>query len=230
MSKEFQDHISQDREGTTLGENRSVSGSLETDRLVESSKEAAAYKGPTPTTAQGGKGQHRRKDKGRLHISRHAVLSRYPLEALQSVGEDVKKYRRLERRFRETLKPIGEIACMLFDRFFSSYLRCVLAARVEANSFARTATSADPSAVIPSLHERHVPTLVLPNGQENISIHAIFPADLFRELVLIQRYDRHFSREMYRALSLLLVLRDGGEDGLQQCIGQILGSGKKQGE
>jgi hypothetical protein len=216
--------------GASSGEDRSAGGSIGTGNLAEGSQVAVTCEGPAPSTAQDSKGPHKRKDRGRLHVSRHAVLSRYPLEALQSLGEDVKKYRQLERRFRETLKPDGEIAGFLFDRFFSSYLRCVLAARVEANSFARTATSADPSAAIPSLHERDVPTLVFPNGQENISIHAIFPTDLFRELVLIQRYDRHFSREMYRALSLLLVLRDGGEDGLQQCIGQILGSGKKQGE
>jgi hypothetical protein len=146
------------------------------------------------------------------------------LQTLQSQGEDIKKYRRLERRFREVLKPVGVIAWMLLDKFWSSYLRCVLAARAEASAFARTASSAHPPEVAPSLHERDVPTLVLPNGQEAAPIHETLPADLFHELVLVQRYDRHFSREMYRALSILLVMRDGGEAGLQQYIEQILGS------
>jgi hypothetical protein len=150
------------------------------------------------------------------------------LEALQSLGEDVKKFRRLEGRFREALKPDGAIAGMLFDRCFSSYLRCVLAARLEASAVAPTATSANPSAVVPLLRERDVPTLVLPNGHEGTSIRATFPEEVFRELVLVERYDRHFCREMYRALSLLLVMRNGGEDGLQQCIGQILGASKQQ--
>ena len=170
----------------------------------------------------------RRADQGHLHASRHAVLSRFPLEALQRLGEDIKKYRRIERRFRETLKPEGEIGRFLFDRFISCYYRCVMAARVEANSISRTATSASPSAVMPSLHERDVPTLVLQDGERSDSINVIFPPDLFRELVLIQRYDRHFSREMFRALRLLLVLRDSGEEGLQQCIGHILGASKQQ--
>ena len=224
MAKKIPDGISRNLAGVTSEQDQSATESLENERPGEGLAETARFEGPTPSTGQDRRGPHKRKDQGRLHVSRHAVLSRYPLEALQSVGEDVKKYRRLERRFRETLKPVGEIGGFLFDRFYSSYLRCVLAARIEATSFARTATSADPSGGVPALLERDVPTLVSPDGQRNNSFHAIFPTDLFRELVLIQRYDRHFSREMFRALSLLLALRDNGEADLQQkCIAQILG-------
>jgi hypothetical protein len=51
-----------------------------------------------------------------------------------------------------------------------------------------------------------------------------FSPDLFRQLVLVERYDKHFSREMYRALAMLLILRSGCEAGLQQCVGKLLGS------
>jgi len=200
-----------------------VARGQETNPLAEASRPGVRNEGAVPSTMTGSKGPHRRKDQGNFHAARHAVLSRYPLKALQSLGDDVKRFRRLERRFRETLKPDGEIGGLLFDRFFSSYLRCVLAARLEASAVAPAATPANPSAVVPLLHERDVPTLILRNGEENVSNGATFPTGLMHELTLVQRYDRHYSREMYRALSLLLVLRDGGEDGLQQCIWQIFG-------
>ena len=67
----------------------------------------------------------RRKDTGRLHAVRHGALSRYPLEALRHLGENSKSLRRMEQRFRTELKPHGEIAEVVFDRFWSSYLRCL---------------------------------------------------------------------------------------------------------
>ena len=184
--------------------------------------------GAAPSSMTDSKGPHKRKDQGKFHATRDGVLSRYPLKALKNLGEDDKKFRRIERRFRETLRPVGVIADLLFDRFFASYLRCVLAGRVEAGAFAPIAASANPSAIAPLLEERDVPTLVLRDGPEDASIRAALPADIYRELVLIQRYDRHFSREMFRALSLLLVLRDGGEEALKQSIWQFLGLTKPQ--
>jgi hypothetical protein len=214
MAKEIVDHISRSPAGAT-------------EQPGEVLGETVKFEGPPPSTRLDRKGSHKRKDKGHLHATRHGVLSCYLYEALQTLGEDVKKFRRIERRFREALKPDGEIGNMVFDRFYSSYLRSVLGARIEASAVTPTATSASHSAVVPTLLERDVPTLVWPDGEKNPSIHANFPPDLIRELVLIQRYDRHYSREMFRALSLLLVLRDSGEDGLQQCIAQILGLNKQ---
>lgn len=40
-----------------------------------------------------------RRDKNRPHVMRHGMLSKYPLEALASLGEDKKKLRRIERMF-----------------------------------------------------------------------------------------------------------------------------------
>ncbi len=51
------------------------------------------------------------------------------------LGENIKQFRRLERRLRTTLKSRGELAGLFFDRFFFSYLRCILGARLEASKF-----------------------------------------------------------------------------------------------
>ena len=73
-----------------------------------------------------------RKDKRGLHTMRHAMLTRYPLQALARLGENVRHLRKIEREFRAELKPVGMVGQMLFDRMFSAYLRCLLAARAEA--------------------------------------------------------------------------------------------------
>jgi hypothetical protein len=62
---------------------------------------------------------------------------------------------------------------------------------------------------------------------DGASIAASLPPDIFRELVLVQRYDRHFGHDMFRTLSLLLTMRDGGEDALRQSIELMLGAGKR---
>jgi len=48
-------------------------------------------------------------------------------------------------------------------------------------------------------------------------------ADVFRQLLLVQRYDRHFGRDMYQALALLLILRNKGEAGLEQSVAKMFG-------
>jgi hypothetical protein len=169
----------------------------------------------------------RRKDAGRLHAMRHAVLSRYPLEALRHLGEDLKALRRTERRFRTELKPKGAIADMIFDRFFSSYLRCVLAARTEANVFARQDESSSKRKTEPRLVDGGLPTLVIERSAEHGSLHEALEAETLRELSLVQRYDRHFGREMFSALALLLVLRRSGEAGLEDAMVNAFGVGSK---
>jgi hypothetical protein len=164
---------------------------------------------------------HIRKDKNRLHATRHGVLSRYPLEALASLGENTRNLRLIERKLREELKPSGIVGALLFDRLFSSYLRCLLAERAEAAMFAPIDQPAGEPRHFVSLKERDVPTLVLQESSEAGEAH--LPADLLRQLALAARYDAHFSKEMYRALGMLLILRNGGEAALDQCIGKILG-------
>ena len=200
------------------------------DATVVAFRQAPTNEGSAPSVAQGSAGPRKRKDSGHLHATRHAVLSRYPLEALRHLGEDVKQFRRMERRLRATLKPRGEIGGIFFDRFFSSYLRCLLAARLEASAFEPKEAAARQPKALPTLRELEFPTLLLPEENDDRVIHAIFPPDLFRELVLVQRYDGHFAREMYRALSMLLVLRGNGDASLVHCLGQMLGARKENSE
>jgi hypothetical protein len=161
-----------------------------------------------------------RKDKNRLHSMHHGALSRFPLEALASLGENIKSLRKIERKLRTELKPSGIIAEIFFDRFWSSYLRCLLAARAEAIALTPIDQPACQARETPSLRERELPVLV---WQSRDMISDSFSPDLFRQLCLVERYDRHFSREMFRTLALLLILRGAGEAGLEQCIGKLLG-------
>ena len=165
-----------------------------------------------------------RKDKGRLHAVRHGALARHPLEALRHLGEDIKRLRRLEGRFRAELKPQGIIADLVFDRFWSSYLRCLVAARAEAGAFLpEQADDATKTRPLPKLVQAVIPTLVIDGDEEVHSLRQSLAPDVLRQLLLVQRYDRHFSREMYNSLALLLVLRASGESGLERTITKMVG-------
>lgn len=160
-----------------------------------------------------------RKDKARLHVTRSAILSRFPLQALASLGENVRQLRRLQAKFRAELKPSRAVGSMYFDRFWSSYLHCLLVARAAAMAIAPEEQHTD-TAITPTLVRKELPTLVWtdqPTAKEKLS------SELFRHLALVQRYDAHFSREMYRSLGMLLVLRDYGEAVLARCITKTLG-------
>jgi len=161
-----------------------------------------------------------RKDKRHLHTTRHAVFSKYPLQALARLGENVRQLRTLERLLRAELKPSGTLGAILFDRFWSCYLRCLLAARAEAVALTPKSRPDESASSRPVIREDTLPTLV---WKDHPLDSEVFSPDLFRQLVLVERYDRHFSREMFRALAMLLVLRSGGEPGLGQCIGKTFG-------
>jgi hypothetical protein len=49
--------------------------------------------------------------------------------------------------------------------------------------------------------------------------------DLFRRIVLVEKYDRHFGREMYRALAMLHAMKSGDQAGIERCMRQALPSG-----
>ena len=102
-----------------------------------------------------------RKDKRRLHSMHHAILSRYPLEALARLGENIRQLRSLERSLRAGLKPSGFTGDILFDRLWSSYLCCLLAVRAEATAFAPIDWLASQPRCIASRKEAEVPTLML---------------------------------------------------------------------
>lgn len=161
-----------------------------------------------------------RKDKSRLHAAGHAILSQFPLEALARLGENVRRLRRIERRFRTELRPSGILGALWFDRFWSSYLRCLLAAKVEGMAIAPIDQPTGRPRCTPSVKDGELPVLI--RHDDGITREALAP-DLLGYLALVARYDRHFSREMYRALAMLLILRSRGEAGLEECIGRMVG-------
>ncbi len=177
-----------------------------------------------PDGPGGGPPGSRRTDAGRLHAVHHGILSRRPLEALRKLGEDLKALRRLERRFWAELRPRGAVAEMLFDRYWSSYLRCLLAARTEAACFlGNNQDVAEKPANRARIIDADVPTLVLEQDTGASLASTPVGRDMLHQLALVQRYDRHFSKEMYRALGLLLVVRSSGDDGLEKAFAALFG-------
>ena len=171
-----------------------------------------------------------RADSGKLHRVRHGILSREALEALIRAGEDKKRLRRLESQYRAALRPIGAFGDLFFDRFWSSYLRLLLAGRLETRLVGGNKAckcKVESLALVPG----HQPTLVRQDPDVQPSgatpLNQELPADLLHDLVLVQRYDRHHSRELYRALGLLLLLRRGGEPALEDWASEMLGIEKK---
>jgi hypothetical protein len=168
-----------------------------------------------------------RTDSGKLHRVRHGILACEALEALVQVGEDRRTLRRLERRYRAALRPIGPFGNLFFDRFWSSYLKLILVGRLETQLFAgKPVSKSKPESL--TLVPGRLPTLVSqhPDDQpvEAISLIEELPPDLLRGLVLAQRYERHHSREMYRSLALLLLLRRGGEAALESWASEMFGA------
>jgi hypothetical protein len=168
-----------------------------------------------------------RTDSGKLHRVRHGILSREALDALVQAGEDRRTLRRLERQYREALRPNGPLGNLFFDRFWASYLRLLLIGRLETRLTAgNSGGKSEPESLdlVPGVQ----PTLVQqdPHGQPTGATPVIqeLPRDLLRDLVLVQRYDRHHSRELYRALGLLLLLRRGGEAALEDWAIEMFGA------
>ena len=173
--------------------------------------------------------ERRRADSGKLHRVRHGILSREALNALVQAGEDRKTFRRLERQYREALRPVGPFGDLFFDRFWSSYLKLILVGRLETQLFTGKSAAKSNAATL-ALVPGYLPTLVSSHPDshpvEAIPLNEELPPDLLRGLVLAQRYDRHHSREMYRSLALLLLLRRGGEDGLEDWASELLSDRK----
>lgn len=98
-----------------------------------------------------------RKDKGMLHARNHGVLSRNPLEVLIRLGENPRELIKIEKMLRAELKSTGIFGKLLFDRAWSSFLRCLLIARTEARLFVPVDQDSDR---MPELKEAELPTLV----------------------------------------------------------------------
>ena len=163
-----------------------------------------------------------RTDQGRLHAVRDSVLSRGLLETLTRYGENPRKLRRMEAELRAVLKPKGPLGNLLFGRFWSCVLRLILVARLEEIGLAPRRNASKRHMAVPSLREGSMPVLVTAEGHEDLTavsrtVEALEP-DVFGRLALIARYDRAASKEMYRTLGLLMLMRDDGEKGLASGI------------
>jgi hypothetical protein len=157
-----------------------------------------------------------RKDAKRLHITRHGILSRAPMEALVHRGVNLRELRKIERLLRVQLRPQGIFAELIFDRAWASYLRCLLIADVEKQAFTMD-HPADGATRLPALAERERPTLIF--GDDANALNGFSP-ELMSHLAIVQRYDGHFAREFYRAAGMLLALKTVGETGLAAMFGQ----------
>jgi hypothetical protein len=175
-----------------------------------------------------------RADSGKLHRIRHGILSREVLNVLVQMGEDRRTLRRLEKQFRVALRPTGTMGNLFFDRFWSSYLRLMLICAMEARFIQGHLSNKTTPTSLVALVPGPQPALVSQDSEGQQSEAAQYgedlPPDLFRELVLVQRYDRHHSREMFRALSLLLLSRRGGEEALEDWAAEMVGGGRPRQE
>lgn len=160
-----------------------------------------------------------RRDKNRVHRMRHGMLSKYPFEVLISLGEDKRTLRRMERMFWAELRPQGMVGALLFDRFWFSYLRCLLAGR--SASTTRRVNSNDPKESIPSIMAGPSPVLVFPDGDKASA--SDLQDVLLREMALVENYDRQVSREMYRMLAILILIRDHGTESLAEALARFVG-------
>ncbi len=170
------------------------------------------------------------KDAGHFHAVRHGLLSRHPLQALCQLGENPKKLRRLEKQLRAALKPDGVVGELVFDKFWSSHLRCLLAVRIEAMVVAPLSQPVDRPTDVPSLLERETPTLLYSQAHDHRFPSEDRFASILEGLCLIQRYDAHVRKEEFRALALLLVSLSDGKEGLARAVAHMLGINREGGE
>jgi hypothetical protein len=97
-----------------------------------------------------------------------------------------------------------------------------LVARLEEKGLVTGRNASKRPLAVPSLREGSMPVLLTGEEHEDLiaaseTVEALEP-DMFRRLALIARCDRCASKEMYRTLGLLMVMRDDGEKGLASGI------------
>jgi hypothetical protein len=161
-----------------------------------------------------------RGDKGKLHRRRNGLLSKHPLQVLARKGENIRDICHQERELRAELRPQGALGKILFDRLWSSYLRCLLIDRTEAELLSPDEQHSTRSTPLPTLRVDYVPTLVY----ENVVTPDGICAEILKYLAITQRYDAHYSNDFYRNLGLLLAHRNGGVSGLTDELLKTSGS------
>jgi hypothetical protein len=224
--------VSQDKEKITSPD--------DTTRIVEQDPSSASHSpqsAPEPSPPAVHPTDRSRKssraDCGKLHRTRHGIMSREALKVLLQMGEDRRTLRRLENQYRAALRPTGPLGNLLFDRFWSSYLRLLLIGRLETGLTKGKSTDKrelTASALVPGPQPTFVRQDSSGQRSETTPLMEELRPDLLRDLAVVQRYDGHFSREMYRALGLLLLLRRGGEEALEDWAAEVTGGGRPRQE
>ncbi len=172
----------------------------------------------------------KRQDHGRMHAVRNSLLTRGLLNALRGHGQNMRQLRETERALRNALRPSGPLGDLFFDKFWASVLRLILCSQLESAALADTGDESSPVTVLPELHRKSEPMLMLSPSPRELSTFDMHPSetDLLHQLSLIARYDRAASREMYRCLSLLLLLRDAGDGALTDWAAATAGTKLKE--
>jgi hypothetical protein len=183
---------------------------METDK-----NESVEIVDETSTATAGSTPRKSRRDRGRTHATKSGLLSKDILQALVRTGENLRSIRRQEKRFRKFVRPRGTLGELLFDRFWSAYLRLLLIARLEGKLLTSD-YSRQSSKHRPELRERKLPTLVSNSDLSELDFpdeaDGEFSQNLFHELALAQRYDAHYAREARQMLTILLGMRKRGID------------------
>lgn len=153
-----------------------------------------------------------RTDKRRLHVRHHGVLGRDPMAALIRLGENPRQLLKIYKKLRAELRPVGILGDLLLDRAWSSFLRCFLISRVEADLFVPVDHDSDR---MPELKEMELPTLIFP---EPNAINYRFSDDLMQHIETSLRYDAHYARQFWRSVGLLIAMQSGGLAGLLDSL------------
>jgi hypothetical protein len=170
----------------------------------------------------------KRKDLGRLHPTRNSLLCRGLLETLRRNGQNLKPLRAMEKALRGALRPTGPLAELIFDKFFASVLRLVLSSQLEQSATMSSDAHVSRAPRLPQLHRRSEPMLSQFANDEMTPVLSDSDTAILHRLSLLGRYDTAANREMYRSLSLLLVLRDEGDPGLVEWAKAAAGIKSKE--
>jgi hypothetical protein len=101
-------------------------------------------------------------------------------------------------------------------------LRLIFGSHLEGKGLFTSAVPSKRTIAVPYLQDGPVPILVTQTQDNDVTDgpkeSEAIGQDLFHRLAFIARYDRSASREMYRTLGFLLVMRDGGGKGLTAAV------------
>lgn len=159
----------------------------------------------------------------RKNLTGHRILSRHPRQALVSAGENAHALDRIERSLRDELRPTGVIGQIIFDRLLSCVWRCLLIAKKEKTIFVPENQPGTFEERLEQARQSHMLALAAGDSKSGYNQASI----LLSNLSITQRYDAHYSRELYRALGMLLTLRGAGDTELTLLLAKTFGQNRE---